>query len=57
MTNRRQASPDCAGTGQKVASSWRGPGSSRVTECASCGRRVAVNYDGRIRHHVARLAR
>ena len=51
--SRRQS--NCAGTGLKVAGRARGDGAMRVIRCPECKRLVAVNYDGRVRHHVAAL--
>jgi hypothetical protein len=51
---RRQA--DCPETGVKVFGRHaRGGGLNRRIRCPQCGRDVAINYDGTLRHHVALL--
>lgn len=47
--------PDCPGSGRKVGVRKTKLLRSRDIVCPDCGRTIAINYDGRIRHHVAAL--
>ena len=47
--------PDCPGTGRKVGQRKAKILRSRDIVCPECGRVIAINYDGRIRYHVAQL--
>lgn len=55
----RPNSPICAGVARTVArrKSKMSLARERMIVCPECGRTVAINYDGRIRYHVAKLRR
>ena len=57
---KRIVQPNCDGVGRKVGTvNRKAPGRVqaryRDVVCPDCGRTVAINYDGRIRHHVRKL--